>query len=85
MIEHVWDERESFYRSLEASVKRAICRLRSVRYKGIGILSETGKITDSITGLDIEGADISITDFAKNVVSNVTGDYVDPTTMYGDL
>jgi len=56
-----------------------------VRYKGIGILSETGKITDSITGLDIEGADISITGFAKNVVSNVTGDYVAPTTMYGDL
>jgi len=43
-----------------------------VRYKGIGILSETGKITDSITGLDIEGADISITGFAKKVIINAT-------------
>jgi len=86
VIEHVWDESESHYSSLEASAKRAICRLWSVRYKGIGILSNvTGKITDSVTGLYIEGAEIRITGSAKKVLSNATGDYVDPTTMYGDL
>jgi len=86
VIEHVWDESESYYSSLEASAKRAICRLWSVRYKGVGVLSDVlGKITDSVTGLEIEGAEISITGSAKKVVTNVTGDYVDSTTMYGDL
>lgn len=86
VIEHVWDESESYYSSLEASAKRAICRLWSVRYKGVGNLSNiTGKITDSETGLAIEAAEISIIGSAKKVMSNSTGDYVDPTTMYGDL
>jgi len=86
VIEHVWDEAESHYSSLEASAKRAICRLWSVRYKGIGILSDVlGKCTDSVSGLDIAKVEISITGSAKKVLSNITGDFDDPTTMYGDL
>ena len=44
-----------------------------------------GKCTDSVSGLVIANIEISISGSAKKVLSNIIGDFDDPTTMYGDL
>lgn len=86
VIEHVWNEAETEYSKLEPSARRAICRQWSVRYISIGDLSDViGKCIDTVTRLPIEGVILHITGSSKKVISNDSGDYDDPTTMYGDL
>ena len=83
---HVSNEVETEYSSLEASTKRAVCRLWGVKYISVGKLSEvTGKCTDSISGLPLEDVEIKIVGSGKRVVTNVMGDFIDETSMYDDL
>ena len=86
VILRAWNEIETHYSELEASAKRAACRLFGVKYVSQGSPAfVTGIITNSVTGLPIPKAILHLEGVGTKFIADINGKYTIKTNQNGDL